>query len=220
MTRSTHMENLTQVLERHPHVVYNPDRRAMIQAAVDNREAIVSANGALATWTPPESTGRSPKDTYIVRRPESEGNIDWDSPNNIPLEPETFDMLFEDTLKTLFRKPRLYVTDRIVGADISYALPVRTVSYWALTALFTASMFRPEPEDVERSIFARRGFTLLVAPYDKLDRTRYAGRLRKLPDGRTSNMAVAMDFDCMLGVVYGSAYGGSKRRWSLLCRIE
>lgn len=184
----------------------------MIQAAVDNREAIVSANGALATWTPPESTGRSPKDTYIVRRPESEGNIDWDSPNNIPLEPETFDMLFEDTLKTLFRKPRLYVTDRIVGADISYALPVRTVSYWALTALFTASMFRPEPEDVERSIFARRGFTLLVAPYDKLDRTRYAGRLRKLPDGRTSNMAVAMDFDRMLGVVYGSAYGGSVKK--------
>ncbi len=45
----------------------------MIEEAVKNREAIVSANGALATWTPPESTGRSPKDTYIVRRPESEG---------------------------------------------------------------------------------------------------------------------------------------------------
>ncbi|HEY67658.1 MAG TPA: phosphoenolpyruvate carboxykinase (ATP), partial [Thermoflexia bacterium] len=126
----------------------------MIQAAVDNKEAIVAANGALATWTPPESTGRSPKDTYIVRHPQSEGTIDWDSPNNIPMEPDTFDMLFEDALKTLFRKPRLYVTDRVVGADTSYALPVQTVSDQALTALFTDNMFRPVPEDIGRSIFA------------------------------------------------------------------
>jgi phosphoenolpyruvate carboxykinase (ATP) len=210
--RSAHMSNLAQVLERHPNVSTNPDRRSMIQAAVDNREAIVTANGALATWTPPESTGRSPKDTYIVRRPESEGTIDWDSPNNIPLAPDTFDMLFEDALKALFRKPRLYVTDRAVGADISYALPVRTVSDRALAALFTDNMFRPVPEDVGRSIFAQRGFTLLAAPYDKLDRARYEGRLRKMPGGRTSDMAVAMDFDRMLGVVYGSAYGGSVKK--------
>jgi len=210
--RSTHMSNLAQVLERHPNVLTNPDRRSMIQAAVDNREAIVTANGALATWTPPESTGRSPKDTYIVRRPESEGNIDWDSPNNIPLAPDTFDMLFEDALKALFRKPRLYVTDRAVGADISYALPVRTVSDRALAALFTDNMFRPVPGDVGRSIFAQRGFTLLAAPYDKLDRARYEGRLRKMPGGQTSTMAVAMDFDRMLGVVYGSAYGGSVKK--------
>ena len=212
MERSAHMSDLVQVLERHPNVSANPDRRSMIQAAVDNREAIVTANGALATWTPPESTGRSPKDTYIVRRPESEGNIDWDSPNNIPMAPDTFDMLFEDALKTLFRKPRLYVTDRAVGADISYALPVRTVSDRALAALFTDNMFRPVPGDVGRSLFAQRGFTLLAAPYDKLDRARYEGRLRKMPGGQTSDMAVAMDFDRMLGVVYGSAYGGSVKK--------
>ena len=212
MVEIAHEDNLAQVTGRHPNVLDNLDRRGLIQAAVDNREAFVAANGALATWTPPESTGRSPKDTYIVRHPESEGNIDWDSSNNIPMEPETFDMLFEDALKTLSGKPRLYITDRVVGADTSYALPVRVVSYWALTALFTDNMFRPVPEDIARSIFAQRGFTLLVAPYDKLDRARYEGRLRKLPDGQTSNMAVAMDFDRMLGVVYGSAYGGSVKK--------
>ncbi len=212
MTESEHERNLAQILMRHPHVFYNPDRRTMIQVAVEHREALVAANGALATWTPPESTGRSPKDTYIVRHPESEGNIDWDSPNNIPMEPETFDMLFEDALKTLFRKPRLFVTDRVVGADTSYALPVRVVTDRALTALFTDNMFRPVPEDIARSIFADRGFTLLVCPWDKLDPARYEGRLRRLPDGRTSNMAVAMDFDRMLGVVYGSAYMGSVKK--------
>jgi len=212
MTRDTHLANLAQVLERHPTVANNPTRRQMIQAAVENKEAIISANGALATWTPPESTGRSPKDTYIVRRPASEGNIDWDSPNNIPMAPDTFDMVFEDALKTLFRKPKVYVTDRVVGADTSYALPVQTVSDQALTGLFTDNMFRPVPGDIERSVFAQRGFVLLAVPYDKLDRARYEGRLRKQPDGQTSNMAVAMDFDRMLGVVYGSAYGGSVKK--------
>ncbi len=205
-------QGLTQLLARHPNALYNLERRYLIQAAVDNKEALVAANGALATWTPPESTGRSPKDTYIVRRAESEDNIDWDSPNNIPMEPSTFDMLFEDALQTLSHKSRLYITDRVVGADASYALPVRVVTDRALTALFTDNMFRPVPPDIERSIFAQRGFTLLAVPYDKLDRARYEGRLRKMPNGQTSNMAVAMDFDRMLGVVYGSAYGGSVKK--------
>lgn len=212
MTETAYRKNLSKLLKQHPNVLNKLDRRSLIQAAVDNREAIVSAGGALATWTPPESTGRSPKDTYIVRRPESEGNIDWDSPNNIPMAPDTFDMLFDDALKIMAGKPRLYVTDRVIGADTSYALPVRVVTDWALAALFTDNMFRLVPPDIERSVFAGRGFTLLVVPYDKLDRSRYEGRLRKMPDGQTSNMAVAMDFDRMLGVVYGSAYGGSVKK--------
>ena len=212
MTKENHREKLAHLLEGHSRVWDNPDRKHMIQAAVDNKEALVAANGALATWTPPESTGRSPKDTYIVRHPASEDTIDWDSPNNIPMDPEIFDMLFEDALRTLSAKPCLYVTDRVVGADTSYTLPVQTVSDQALTALFTDNMFRPVPDDLERSVFAQRGFNLLAVPYDKLERARYEGQLRKLPDARTSNIAVAMDFDRMLGVAYGSAYGGSVKK--------
>ena len=203
---------IAQLLEQHRDVLDNPSRERMIQEGVDKREASVSATGALATWTPCESTGRSPKDTYVVCRKESETNIDWDSPNNIPLDPETFDMLVEDTLQVLSKKSRLYVTDRVLSADTTYALPVKVVSDWALTALFTDNMFRPVPADIGRSIFAKRGFSLLVVPYDKLDRARYTGRLRKLPNGQTSDMAVAMDFDRRLGVVFGSAYAGSVKK--------
>ncbi len=193
-------------------VCENPSRREMIKAAVDRREVLVAANGALATWTPPESTGRSPKDTLIVRRAASEGLIDWDSPNNIPVAEETFEMLFADALESLSGKDRLYVTDRVLGADSTYALPVRMVSDRALTALFTDNMFRPVPEDIGRSLFADQEFTLLVLPYDKLDRVRYRERLRNLPDGRTSDMAVVMDFDQRVGIVYGSAYCGSVKK--------
>lgn len=205
-------KQVAHLVQKHTNVLLNPSRTTMIEEGIRNQEAIVSGNGALATWTPTESTGRSPADTYIVHHRQSEGNIDWDSPNNIPLAPDTFDMLVEDSLRLLANKPRLYVTERSLGADTSYALPVKTVSDWALTALFTDNMFRPTPPDIGQSIFAGRGFTLLVVPYDKLDRARYEGRLRQLPDGRTSDMAVAMDFDRRLGVVIGSAYGGSVKK--------
>ena len=207
------LENqVKSMLNEHAQVQLNPSRKALIQATVENREVMVAANGAVATWTPPESTGRSPKDTVIVKRAVSEGNIDWDSPNNIPIDEETFDMLFADALATLSRKECLYVTDRVIGADAAYALPTRTISDFSLAALFTDNMFREVPENMEQSIFAGRGFTLLVLPYDKLDRQRYDGRLRKMPAGMTSNMAVAMDMDRSMGIVYGSAYCGSIKK--------
>lgn len=64
--------------------VTNPAREALIEESVKNKEALVTAHGALATWTPPESSGRSPKDTVTVRRKESEKEIDWDSPKQPP----------------------------------------------------------------------------------------------------------------------------------------
>ncbi len=191
----------------------NLSRADLIQASVDNGEAVVSKCGALATWTLPESTGRSPKDTIIVRRPESEATIDWTAANNLPVDPETFDMLVEDALKTLGAAKTTYVNDRVIGADSSYALPVTTISKKALNVLFTDNMFRPVPDDLNTSIFADKPFTLLVCPDDKLDAARYEGRLRVDPRlGHTSTMAIAVDFDRRIGVVYGSQYCGSCKK--------
>jgi phosphoenolpyruvate carboxykinase (ATP) len=207
------IRELDGLLRKHGDVRDNPSREALIKEAVERREAMVSVGGALASWTPPESTGRSPRDTVIVRHEESANNIDWTSPNNLPLDQKTFALVLEDALETLRTKARLYVTDRVAGADVSYALPVKAVTDRALTALFTDNMFRPVPQDLKRSIFAERLFTLLALPYDKLDSGRYEGRLRLDPrTGRTSTMVIAMDFDRRIGVVYGSAYCGSVKK--------
>jgi phosphoenolpyruvate carboxykinase (ATP) len=194
-------------------VTRNPKREAMIRAAVEHREAMVSACGALATWTPPESTGRSPADTVIVRRPESEARIDWDSPNNLPIDPRTFDNVVDDAFRTLENEERLYAVERVVSADPTYALPVSVITNRALTALFCDNMLRPVPREVADSAFADRPFRLLVLPYHKLDPARYEGRLRIDPRiGGTSTMVIGMDFDRRIGVVYGSAYGGSVKK--------
>ncbi|TSA28527.1 phosphoenolpyruvate carboxykinase (ATP) [bacterium] len=203
---------LEKLIDGHHNVLEDISRTEMIRCSVDNGEAVISANGSCTTWTSIESTGRSPKDTMIVRRPESEAGIDWNSPNNIPLDPETFEMILEDTLKTFSKKDTIFITNRVLSAEVSYALPVRTICDQSLTALFTDNMFRPVPKDISESVFADNGFTIFVLPYDKLDRERYKGRFRTLPDGKTSNMAIVMDFDNRIGVVFGSAYGGSVKK--------
>ena len=203
---------LASLLEQ-PYIVMNPGRERLIRDAVDGREAIVSAGGALATWTSPESSGRSPQDTLTVRRPESEATIDWDSPNNIPVDEQTFDRILEDAVATLNGKSRVYELDRVVGADVAYALPIKFVSDRALISLFADNMFRPVPQDIEKSVFCDRPFVLLELPYDKLDPVRYEGRLRIDPrTGETSTMVIAMDLDRRIGVVYGSAYCGSAKK--------
>ena len=207
------IENELQALVNRSDLILNPERAFLIEMAVKHKEALVSACGALATWTPEESTGRSPKDTLTVRRTESEEDIDWNSPNNIPIEPESFDMILADAFAAFKNKGCVYLIDRVLGADPTYALPVRTITDRALTALFTDNMFRPMTDGLSQSIFSGRPFTLFVLPYDKLDPKRYEGRLRVDPRlGQTSTMVIGMDFDRRLGIVYGSAYSGSVKK--------
>lgn len=203
---------LDAAVANHPNVLNNLPRTELIRAAVANKEALVAESGALATWTPKESTGRSPKDTVMVKHPETEHLIDWTSPNNVPVEASTFDMLLEDAIQMMGGLDKVYVIDRVVGADSRYALPVKLVTSHALSALFCDNMFRPVPADIEKSIYYGKDFYLFALPYKKLDGTRYEGRLRKMEDGSTSNMAVAMDFDRNMGLVIGSAYMGSMKK--------
>ncbi len=203
---------LLDAVQAHGNVKTNAERSVIIQEAVDNKEVIVAKSGALATWTPVDSNGRSPKDTVMVKRSSSEHLIDWNSPNNVPIEEETFNMAFEEALEYLKDSEKVYVMDRVVGADSNYALPVKVVGNFALTALFSDNMFRSVPDDIDKSIFNGKEFNILVLPYNKLDGSKYEGRLRKLPNGNTSNMVVAMDFDRKLGVIVGSGYCGSVKK--------
>jgi phosphoenolpyruvate carboxykinase (ATP) len=207
--------NLDKVLKKHRGLHINPTRSFMIREAVRCKEAIVSSCGALATWTPFESTGRSPDDTYIVKDSITSKTVDWKSKNNIPMKPEVFDMIWEDALKTLSKKEQVFITDRALGADVHYALHVRTIGDQALTALFTDNMFRRVPKNLNKSILNDEPFLLLVLPYDKLDTKKYKGKLRLVDEkdkNSTSWMAVTMDMNRRMGIVYGSAYGGSVKK--------
>ncbi len=201
-------EDLEKVLSGN-NIQTDLSRKNMIKNAVNNREVFISTNGALANITEPASTGRSPKDTFIVKRDSVAKEIDWDSPNNIDLEPEIFESILSDLIPILQEKEELYITNRVIGADSDYALPVKTITDKALTALFTDNMFRPVPNDIEKSVFFKRGFTLIALPYEKLDYKKYKTVSTKLRD---TGIVVAMDFEKMIGIVIGSAYLGSVKK--------
>ncbi len=208
--RKTIFDDLAAAADR---VYTDLPRAELIRNAVENRDALVAACGALATWSPEPSTGRRPKDTVMVRRAVSESKIDWDSPNNIAIDETTFDMIFEDARKFLAEKDMLFVTNRVVGADSAWSMPVSTVTDSALAAVFTDNMFRPVPADIDRSIFAAEPFTVVVLPWDELEPERYNGRLRIDPDTKkTAAVVIAMDYDRHMGIVIGSSYLGSIKK--------
>jgi len=198
-------EQLNQVVKNHKNTFNNISRKILIEHAVQYREAIISASGSLATWTTKDSTGRSPKDTYIVQRQESKENIDWNSPNNQPMSPEIFASLFEDAINLIPSKERIYITNRMVGTQTKYALPIKVITSRAIAALFTDNMFPNVPKDVKESLFSDHEFTLLVLPYDKIDSKKY-----QHTDLR--NMVIVMDMDNKLGLISGSAYNGSIKK--------
>ena len=70
-------KKLLDELKKLPNVHVDMRRSDMISQAVNNHECIVCESGALATWSRPESTGRSPKDTVIVKRACSEKKLDF-----------------------------------------------------------------------------------------------------------------------------------------------
>jgi len=115
-------------------------------------------------------------------------------------------------LDLLSGKEKIYITDRVIGADSKFALPVRTITDHALTSLFTDNMFRPIPQDISKSVLFNDDFLLITLPYNKLNADKYDGRIRKLANGKTSNMIVAMDLDRKIGVIIGSAYLGSVKK--------
>ena len=208
------MENashLNSILESHSGVQRNPTRKELIKESLDNREVISLKCGALATWTPPDQTGRCPKDTYLVKHAASEHTIDWNSPTNIPMSPQVFDTLWEDAVASLKNKDKVYVIDRVVGADSSYALPTKVVTDRAISALFSDNMFRDRPSDLDKSIFADEEFTIISLPWDKVDPAKYANKVRTT-DGKAEPRICLLDVDRKLGLVLGTLYCGTIKK--------
>ncbi|MFH1588758.1 MAG: phosphoenolpyruvate carboxykinase (ATP) [Candidatus Diapherotrites archaeon] len=197
-------EKIKELL-KHRNVSVDLTKKELIQKIIEKKEAKICKSGALVAVTPPESTGRSPKNTFIVKNGVSE-KIDWDSPNNIALTQKAFNSLFEDAIKTLKEKKELIVSNKCIGADEKYSLKVKTISDRALSILFTENMFRTQG-DLTKSIF-KKEFTLLVLPYNKLNEKKYSSLL----PSQDKSMAVAMDFENLIGIIFGSAYMGSMKK--------
>ena len=131
----------------------------LYEHALRRREGIATAAGPFCAVTSPH-TGRSPNDKFLVKEPESAGQIWWGKVNQ-PIAPEQFEKLKADVEQHLAGQ-ELFVRDVHAGADPSYRLPIRFVTPNAWHALFVYNMFL-RPSDEELSSF-EPGFEVLHAP--------------------------------------------------------
>jgi phosphoenolpyruvate carboxykinase (ATP) len=166
-------------------------------------EGEIAHKGALVVDTTPY-TGRSPKDKYVVREPDSEADIWWGDVNH-PMEPEAFDALYRRTCEYLGGQD-LYLQDLFAGADKGNRLSVRTITESPWHAHFVRNMFiLPRSFDElwdEYESFVP-DFTIVHAPYFEAVPDR---------DGTRSEVFICVSFERKILLIGGTKYAGEMKK--------
>jgi phosphoenolpyruvate carboxykinase (ATP) len=171
----------------------------LIEHAVRRGEGQLSDRGAFRAITAPH-TGRSPDDKFIVRRAETERDIDWGAVNR-PIDPAHFDALLADVQQYLSEQPELFIQDLYCGADPAYRLAVRYVSPSAWHIAFVRNMFiRPVADQL--AAFAPN-FTVLHAPEMQADPARH---------GTRTGTFVVLDLARRMILIGGTRYAGELKK--------
>ena len=133
-------------LEPSGEIHWNPTTSLLYTHALERGEGRLVEGGPLAVDTG-KHTGRSPKDKFVVREPESEDRIWWGDVN-AEISSDHFDGLREKVTAHLGGSD-LYVIDAFAGADPSHRIAVRVVTERPYHALFARTMFiDPTPEEL------------------------------------------------------------------------
>ena len=170
----------------------------LVEAAVRNREALLSAEGALVVRTG-RHTGRSPKDKFIVEEPSSTGSIWWGEINQ-PIGEERYDELRERLLAHL-RERDLYAQDCFVGADPRHRRSLRVYTETAWASLFCDNLFiRPSREDLRTF---EPNFTIVDAPSFRADRAR---------DGTRTETVILLHLGRREILIGGTQYAGEMKK--------
>jgi len=151
-------------------------------------------------------TGRSPKDKYFVRHPESENELWWHDPvkqvsDNRPISEDVWDALLAIASGHLNGKD-LYVQDGYAGANPDTRLSVRVVTEVAWQAHFCKNMFiRPTDEELP-------GFTPDWTILNACGAT--CANFAEL--GLRSEVFIAFNLEKRMTLIGGTWYGGEMKK--------
>ena len=107
-------------------VYYNLSRAELYEHTVKRGEGYISNAGALMCDTG-KTTGRSPKNKFVIDTPSVHDLIDWDSDFNNPKDLATWTNWRAKVLSYLEGND-VYVTDVFAGAEPKYRIGVRVIS--------------------------------------------------------------------------------------------
>ena len=131
----------------------------LTEIALQNREGQLTDTGALMCDTG-KFTGRSPKDRFIVQDKLTKNAVWWGN-INIPMSPESFDLLYAKMIGFLAGK-KVFVRDAYAGADKSHRIDLRVINTLAWHNLFCYNMFI-QPEEYKLDSFVPN-FTIINCP--------------------------------------------------------
>jgi phosphoenolpyruvate carboxykinase (ATP) len=161
-------------------------------------EAVLAEGGALVVDTG-RFTGRSPKDKFVVREPESEDRIWWGEVNR-ELAEESFHGL-RGKLTTRLEEGDVYVVDAFAGAAEAHRIAVRVITTHPYHALFAKTMFI-DPSEEELAEF-RPDVVVLHAPEVEAD---------PAEDGTRSGTFIVLHPTRGEVLIGGTFYGGEIKK--------
>jgi phosphoenolpyruvate carboxykinase (ATP) len=193
------MTNKLDVLLQKPYVHHQLSVAELVEKVLQRNEGRLTHTGAVAVTTG-KYTGRSPKDKYIVEEPSTKQTIDW-GPVNQPMEPETFDKLYDKVLDYLMKQDELFVFKGFAGADPKSRLPIQVVNEFAWHNLFVHQLFiRPSAEELAAH---EPQFTVICAPNFKAD---------PAVDGTRSEAFIIISFERHTVLIGGTEYAGEMKK--------
>ena len=179
------------------HIFEDLSSDELIQAALKNKEGVLSTTGALVVNTG-KRTGRSPKDRFIVKDAKTADRVAW-GPMNQPTSTPQFDALWKRTSQYLAERP-IYVSHLSVGADSAHALSVNVITDTAWHNLFATCLFiRPKANNAK----TKDSWTILSAAHLKTEPTR---------DAVNSDGTVMIDLSQRKILLVGMPYAGEMKK--------
>ncbi len=135
-------------LRNQANIHYQLSPEELIQDTLRIGDGVLNDTGALVIKTG-EFTGRSPKDKFTVKDETTAETVHWND-FNIPIEPQYFDIIFDQISTYLNQLPEVWVRDCHACADPRYRLNVRVVNEKPWNNLFAYNMFlRPSEEELD-----------------------------------------------------------------------
>jgi phosphoenolpyruvate carboxykinase (ATP) len=131
-------------LEPEGRVYWNPTISLLYTHTLLREEGRLAEGGPLVVDTG-RHTGRSAKDKFFVREPDSEDRIAWGEVNQ-PIDEEHFDGL-RDKVVAHLNEGDVYVVNAYAGADPAHRINVRVVTDSPWHALFAKTLFIDPTEE-------------------------------------------------------------------------
>lgn len=161
-------------------------------------KGVEASSGALAVNTG-EFTGRSPKDRFIVKDDITKNKVWWGDVN-IPIESNTFDVLYNKVVDYLSNK-EVFVRDSYACADPNYKMNIRVINEHPWTSMFAYNMFLKPTEDELKDFKAER--TIVNAPGFMAD--------PKVDGTRQHNFTI-LNFTKKIVLIGGTGYTGEIKK--------